>query len=80
MDALEHLAFATTPNRDLVTQLTTSIQELTAANKQLTNQLQQMLKTKENWCKNYKLIHSSATLQNQNKRQEGAIHLFTLNG
>jgi hypothetical protein len=46
-DALEHLAFAATTDRDIVTQLTTSVQELTAANKALTEQLQQVLKTNE---------------------------------
>jgi hypothetical protein len=46
-DALEHLAFAATTDRDIVTQLTTSVQELTNANKQLTEQLQRVLKTND---------------------------------
>jgi hypothetical protein len=44
-DAFEHLTFAATTDRDIVTQLTTSVQELTAADKQLTEQLHQVLKT-----------------------------------
>jgi hypothetical protein len=47
MDALEHLAFTATTDQDIVTQLTTSVQELTAANKQLTEQLQQVLRVNE---------------------------------
>jgi hypothetical protein len=37
IDALEHLVYAATTDQDIITQLTTSVQELTTANKALTH-------------------------------------------
>ena len=44
-DALDNLALAATTDRDIVAQLTTTVEQLTATNKTLTAQLQQVLNT-----------------------------------
>jgi uncharacterized protein (DUF433 family) len=79
-DALEHLAFAATTNWDIVTQLTASVQQLTAAHKQLTEQIQQVLRTKENWSKNSKSTHPSVIHQKLARIQEVANHLYMPTG